>query len=60
MPTAMTAFVLPDEVRVSEAGWPRQFNLTMRLYGPKADTLTGKWNPPLITKIQGSSSLMAQ
>ena len=47
-----------------EANWlpaPKgPFNLTMRLYGPKGDTLTGKWNPPLITKIQGSSSLMAQ
>jgi len=36
------------------------FNLTMRLYGPKSDALTGKWNPPPITKVQGTSSLMAQ
>jgi hypothetical protein len=36
------------------------FNLTMRLYGPKSDALTGKWNPPPITKIQGTSNLMAQ
>ena len=36
------------------------FNLTMRLYSPKSDALTGKWNPPPITKIQGASSLMAQ
>jgi hypothetical protein len=28
------------------------FNLTMRLYGPKADVLTGKWNPPPVTKLQ--------
>jgi hypothetical protein len=31
----------------------------MRLYGPKSDALTGKWNPPPITKIQ-SNSPMAQ
>jgi len=36
------------------------FNLTMRLYAPKSDALTGKWNPPPITKIQGASNLMAQ
>ena len=36
------------------------FNLTMRLYGPKSDALTGKWNPPPITKMQGTSNLMAQ
>jgi hypothetical protein len=36
------------------------FNLTMRLYAPKSDALTGKWNPPPITRadsaLQGSSS----
>jgi hypothetical protein len=36
------------------------FNLTMRLYAPKSDALTGKWNPPPITKTQGTSNLMAQ
>jgi hypothetical protein len=36
------------------------FNLTMRLYSPKSEALTGKWNPPPITQIGGTSSLMPQ
>ena len=39
-----------------EANWlpaPKgPFNLTMRLYAPKADALTGKWNPPPVMKAQ--------
>ena len=36
------------------------YNLTMRLYAPKADALTGKWNPPPVTKASAVSSLTAQ
>jgi hypothetical protein len=40
-----------------EANWlpaPKgPFNLTMRLYAPKPDALTGKWNPPPVNKVQG-------
>jgi hypothetical protein len=36
------------------------FDLTMRLYAPKSDALTGKWNPPPVTKIQAPSFLEAQ
>jgi hypothetical protein len=40
----------PDQ----EANWlpapEGDFNLTMRLYAPQSDALTGKWNPPPVTK----------
>ena len=38
-----------------EANWlpaPKgDFNLTMRLYSPQSDALTGKWNPPASEEI---------
>jgi hypothetical protein len=36
------------------------FNLTMRLYAPKAEALTGVWNPPPVTIAQDRSSTGAK
>jgi hypothetical protein len=36
------------------------FNLTMRLYAPKTEALTGKWNPPPVRKMQALPSLTTQ
>ena len=37
------------------------FNLTMRIYAPKSEALTGKWNPPPVTRVElGTVGLGAQ
>jgi hypothetical protein len=33
------------------------FNLCMRLYVPKAEALTGKWNPPPVMRVQEDPGL---
>ena len=47
-----------------EANWlpaPKApFNLTMRVYAPKSEALTGKWNPPPVLRAQAVPSLGAQ
>jgi hypothetical protein len=47
-----------------EANWlpaPKSaFNLLMRLYAPRSEALTGKWNPPPVMRVQSLPSLSAQ
>ncbi len=66
-PTSCAAFariefqnLRPDK----EANWlpaPKgPFNLTMRLYAPKSDALTGKWNPPPVVKTVTANQTLPQ
>jgi hypothetical protein len=36
------------------------FNVLLRLYAPKSDALTGKWNPPPVTKDVETTAYQAQ
>ena len=36
------------------------FNLLMRLYAPRSEALTGKWNPPPVTKTEAFMGLSGQ
>jgi len=47
-----------------EANWlpaPKgPFNLTMRVYAPKMEALTGQWNPPPVMRVQATSGLVTR
>lgn len=47
-----------------EANWlpaaKGPFNLTMRIYAPRPEAFTGKWNLPLVTRVQGLPGLGGQ
>ena len=36
------------------------FNLTMRLYAPKSEALTGQWNPPPVMRAQPTTGMQAR
>ena len=42
-----------------EANWlpapKKPFNLTMRVYAPKAEALNGKWSPPPVARVQSAA-----
>ncbi|MBB3395276.1 hypothetical protein FHT71_001939 [Rhizobium sp. BK060] len=43
-----------------EANWLLAPALTMRLYGPKSEALTGKWNPPVVEMVPTLQQVTAQ
>lgn len=61
---SLTLYVQNESPGKDEANWlpaPKgPFNLTMRLYAPKSEALTGKWNPPPVTKTEAFMGITGQ
>jgi len=62
---SLTLYVQNDNPgKDKEANWlpaPKgPFNLTMRLYAPKSEALTGKWSPPPVTKTEAFMGITGQ
>jgi hypothetical protein len=62
---SLTLYVQNDNPgKDREANWlpaPKgAFTLTMRLYAPKSDVLTGKWNPPPLVRTEAFLGLSGQ
>jgi hypothetical protein len=62
---SLTLYVQHDNPgKDKEANWlpaPKApFNLTMRLYAPKAEALLGKWSPPPVTKTEALMGITGQ
>jgi hypothetical protein len=53
-----------DPGKEKQANWlpaPKNgFNLMLRLYAPRSDALTGKWNPPPVAKAEAFMGLTGQ
>ena len=62
---SLTLYIQKDSPgKDKESNWlpaPKgTFNLCMRLYGPKFEPLTGKWNPPPVVKVETPSEVIPQ
>jgi hypothetical protein len=59
-PPANAPLLLTQTCLDADEDFKGAFNLCMRLYAPKSDALTGKWNPPPVVKVEGPSEAMPQ
>ena len=62
--TPAEAHAIESPGKDKEANWlpaPKAaFNLCIRVYGPRSEAVTGKWNPPPVVKVEGPSEVIPQ